>query len=151
MIVCMSVWFSLSLSLWNLFFFFESPSFLLVFSFWNMNFFVDFLFVKTLNSVWNDQNNLKNLSFWEVSTYLLYLFFWVFIFKISVEFVRLLLLSNYFKKCGFAFLLVFFVFLFQVFCSLILNWLLLIICKKAAAFLSVNPPQISVKNAIATP
>jgi len=55
------------------------------------------------------------------------------------------------KKGGFAFLLVFFVFLFQVFCSLILNWLLLIICKKAAAFLSVNPPQISVKNAIATP
>jgi len=98
MIVCMSVWFSLSLSLWNLFFFFESPSFLLVFSFWNMNFFVDFLFVKTLNSVWNDQNNLKNLSFWEVSTYLLYLFFWVFIFKISVEFVRLLLQSNSFKK-----------------------------------------------------
>ena len=96
--MCECVVLSFFKSLESLLFFVEISSLLLVFSFWNMNFFVDFLFVKTLNSVWNDNNNLKNLSFWEVSTYLLYLFLGVFIFKISIEFVRLLLLSNYFKK-----------------------------------------------------
>ena len=142
----MSVWFSLSLSLWNLFFFFESPSFLLVFSFWNMNFFVDFLFVKTINSVWNNKNNLKIYRFDKSQPIYIIFFFLSVIFQTSVEFVRLLIQSNSIIKrwvcCSSCFLGFS---LFSYFELAITYYL-----SKISCFLKGDSPQFPAKNSIAT-